>query len=211
MAKLIILGPIFLSCKNAGRPKLSTYSEADILEGFLRREEAALAALHALLYAPLRYFAEKLLLHQSLAEEAVTDVFVKTWQGTTPFSSYSHLRNYLFEAVRNECINILKKQDRYAKHLRRYGEIIENNIAGFENEQLETAALEIIFEIAGGLPTACKQVFDLLYKQQLDYQEVASQLNISVQTVRNQRTRAIAFIRKQLKARSLLWLLIFLK
>lgn len=190
---------------------MNTFSEGDILDGFLRREETALAALHERLHAPLCYFAEKLLQHQQAAEEAVVDVFVRTWKGHTQFTSYAHLRSYLFEAVKNECLNALKREGRYARHLRRYGEIAESESIYLQQEQLETAALEIIFEIAEGLPGECKRVFDLLYRRQLDYQEAAQQLQLSVQTIRNQRTRAIAFIRKQLKARSLLWLLLFLK
>lgn len=190
---------------------MNTYSEGEILDGLLRREEMALAALHERLHAPLCYFAEKLLQNRQAAEEVVVDVFVKIWKAANTFSSYAHLRNYLFEAVKNECLNTIKREGRYAKHLRHYGEITENDTITIQHEQLETAALEIIFEIAEGLPGECKRVFDLLYRQQLDYQEAAAVLQLSVQTVRNQRTRAIAFIRKQLKARSLLWLLLFLK
>lgn len=188
-----------------------SYSDTEILAGFLNKEEKALAQLHARLYGQLCYFAEKLVLSRQAAEEIVIDVFVKIWKAHPSFSTYTHLRAYLFEAVKNESLNVLKREGRYAKHLRQYGEMIDLNIANFENEQLETAALELIFQIAEDLPGECKKIFNLLYKDQLDYQEVANLLQLSVQTVRNQRSRAIAFIRKQLKARSLLWLLIFLK
>jgi RNA polymerase sigma factor (sigma-70 family) len=182
------------------------YSEAEILEGFLRREETALAALHARLYAPLCYFADKMTQQSLAAEDAVTEVFVKTWRSKVIFLTYDHLRNYLYEAVKNECLNYVKAEARNARRLEEYAAILNK----LKNDELEATALEIIFEIAEGLPAECKRVFDLLYKQQMDYQTVADQLNLSVQTVRNQRTRAVAFIRKQLKLRSLLWLLIFL-
>lgn len=188
-----------------------SYSDTDLLAGFLNKEEKALEQLHARLYGQLCYFAEKLVLNRQAAEEIVIDVFVKIWKSHTPFTTYAHLRAYLFEAVKNESLNVLKREGRYAKHLRQYGDMIDLNIANFENEQLETAALELIFQIAEELPGECKKIFDLLYKQQLTYQEAANLLHLNVQTVRNQRSRAIAFIRKQLKVRSLLWLLIFLK
>lgn len=187
------------------------YSDSDILAGFLDRDEKALEQLHIRMFGQLCYFAEKLVIHQHAAEEIVTDVFVRVWKSDTVFNSFAHLRGYLFESVKNESINVLQREGRYARHLKQYGEIINMNIAQAENEQLETAALEIIFKIAEDLPGECKKVFDLLYRSQLDYKEVAAHLQLNIQTVRNQRSRAIAFIRKRLNARSLLWLLIFLK
>lgn len=163
------------------------------------------------MFGQLCYFAEKLVIHPHAAEEIVTDVFVRIWKSDTVFNSFAHLRGYLFESVKNESLNVLQREGRYARHLKQYGEIINMNITRAENEQLETAALEIIFTIAEDLPGECKKVFDLLYRSQLDYKEVAAHLQLNIQTVRNQRSRAIAFIRKRLKARSLLWLLIFLK
>jgi DNA-directed RNA polymerase specialized sigma subunit, sigma24 homolog len=65
---------------------------------------------------------------------------------------------------------------------------------------IETTALQLIFDIAEGLPTACKRIFDMLYKQQMSYQDIAQQLHLNIQTVRNQNARAIAYIRKKLPA-----------
>lgn len=188
-----------------------SYSESEILAGFLHREEKALEQLHMRLFQPLCYFAQKLVVHQQAAEEIVADVFVKIWRSPTVFDSFAHLRGYLFEAVKNESLNTLKKDGRYARHLRHYGEIIQLNIGNADNELLETTALEIIFNIAEDLPAECKKVFDLLYRSQMDYKEVAQQLQLNVQTVRNQRSRAIAFIRSRLKSHSMMWLLIFLR
>lgn len=188
-----------------------SYSDTDILAGFLNKDEKALEQLYARFYGQLCYFAEKLVLSRQAAEEIVIDVFVRVWNAQVTFTSFLHLRGYLFESVKNESLNLLKREDRYARHLRQYGDIIELNIANAENEQLETVALELIFEIAEELPGECKRVFDLLYKSQMDYREVANHLQLNIQTVRNQRSRAIAFIRKQLKVRSLLWLLVFFK
>lgn len=175
-------------------------TEANILYRFLQREEKAFEEVYTLFYGPLCYFAEKLVFSRQVAEEIVVDVFVKTFQSAISVSSMEHLRGYLFQAVKNQSINYLKREKRYEQHLSDYATASGFNLEQFENEMIETSALELIFQIAEGLPGECKRIFELLYKEQMSYQDIAEQLQLNVQTVRNQNARAIAYIRKKLSA-----------
>lgn len=156
--------------------------------------------VYSLFYGPLCYFAEKLVSNRQAAEESVVDVFVKTFQSSVIFSSIDHLRGYLFEGVKNQCLNYLKQSKRQERNLQHYIESVEITGEQLHNEWLETTALELIFDIAQGLPGECRRVFDLLYKDQLSYQDIADHLRLNIQTVRNQNARAIAFIRKKLQS-----------
>jgi RNA polymerase sigma-70 factor (ECF subfamily) len=174
-------------------------ADAEILQRFLQREEKALEEVYAMFYGQLCYFAEKLVVNRQAAEEIVVDVFVRTFRSNLLVTSMHHLRGYLFEAVKNQSLNYLKQEKRYEKHLHEYVNTINFNIAHFENEMIETAALELIFQLAEGLPVECKRIFDMLYKEQMSYQVIAARLHLNVQTIRNQNARAIAFIRKKLR------------
>lgn len=175
-------------------------TNANILHRFLQREEKALEEVYKLFYGQLCYFAEKLVFNRQAAEEIVVDVFIKTFQSRISVTSMEHLRGYLFMAVKNQGLNYLKREKRYERHLSDYAAAIDFNIEHFENEMIETAALELIFQIAEGLPAECKRIFEMLYKDQMTYQDIAEQLRLNIQTVRNQNARAIAFIRKKLPA-----------
>lgn len=175
-------------------------TEANILYRFLQREEKAFEEVYTLFYGQLCYFAEKLIFSRQVAEEIVIDVFVRTFQSTITVSSMEHLRGYLFQAVKNQGLNYLKREKRYEQHLSNYATASGFSIEHFENEKIETSALELIFQTAEGLPAECKRIFEMLYKQQMGYQDIAEQLQLNVQTVRNQNARAIAYIRKKLSA-----------
>jgi RNA polymerase sigma-70 factor (ECF subfamily) len=175
-------------------------TEANILHRFLQREEKALEEVYKLFYGQLCYFAEKLVFNRQAAEEIVVDVFIKTFQARITVTGMEHLRGYLFMAVKNQSLNYLKREKRYERHLSDYAAAIDFSIEHFENEMIETAALELIFRIAGDLPAECKRIFEMLYKDQMTYQDIAEQLRLNIQTVRNQNARAIAFIRKKLPA-----------
>lgn len=173
---------------------------ADILQRFLNKEEKALEEVYTLYYGRLCYFGEKLVINRQAAEEIVVDVFIKTFQANVTLASMEHLEGYLYEAVKNHSLNFLQSQKRYKKHLDQYSETIQANIDNFNNEIIEVTALELIFQAAEGLPTECRRIFEMLYKQQMPYDAVATRLQLKVQTVRNQNARAIAYIRKRLQS-----------
>ncbi len=160
--------------------------------------------MYSLFYGPLCYFAEKLTANRQAASASVVDVFVKTFQSSVRFSSIDHLKGYLFEGVKNQCLNYLKQTKRQERNLQDYIDTIELSDAYIHAELVETAALDMIFEIAEGLPGECKRIFDLLYKDRLSYQDIAANLQLNIQTVRNQNARAIAYIRKKLQPELLL-------
>lgn len=175
-------------------------TDAYILYRFLQREEKALEEVYKLFYGQLCYFTEKLVFNRQAAEEIVVDVFIKTFQSRLTVTSMEHLRGYLFMAVKNQSLNYLKREKRYEQHLSDYAAATDLPPEHVENEMLETTALELIFQIAEDLPAECKRIFEMLYKEQMSYQAIAEQLQLNIQTVRNQNARAIAFIRKRLPA-----------
>lgn len=174
------------------------HSDARILSRFLAKDEKAFEEVFSMFYGQLCYFGEKLVMNRQAAEEIVMDVFIRTFNRDVSFASMMHLRGYLFESVKNHSLNFLKREKRYAKHLSKYFDVIVSNIENYENELVETAALDIIFQAAESLPAECRRIFDMLYKKQMDYKEVAACLQLNIQTVRNQNARAIAHIRKKI-------------
>lgn len=178
--------------------ELFSNSDAEILQKFLEKDERAFEAIYSRFYGQLCYFGEKLVMSQPAAEEIVIDVFINTFRKEIAFNNMRHLQGYLFEAVKNHAINFLKREKRYADHLKRYFDSIVVNIGQAGNEQPEARTLALIFQAAESLPTECRKVFELLYKHQKNYKEIAESLELNIQTVRNQHSRAIAHIRKKL-------------
>ena len=62
-------------------------------------------------YHSLHQFAFSLLKSKQLAEEAVSDVFIKIWQKRDTLESITNLRLYLFTSTRNAALNYLKPEN----------------------------------------------------------------------------------------------------
>jgi RNA polymerase sigma-70 factor, ECF subfamily len=59
--------------------------------------------------------------------------------------------------------------------------------------------LEIrIYDLIEQLPTECQRIFKLSRFEELKYQEIADQLNLSIKTVETQMSRALKFLRTNL-------------
>jgi RNA polymerase sigma-70 factor (ECF subfamily) len=68
------------------------------------------------------------------------------------------------------------------------------------DEKVQAHDLESkIFEAMQALPEQCRLVFQLSRFEELKYQEIADQLQISVKTVENQMGKALKLMREQLK------------
>lgn len=128
--------------------------------------------------------------------ELVNDVFLSVWNKRNRLKLDSSLKTYLYTAVKNRCINYLKKHKL---------EIVLNEqldmLSDFKADQslLEKEQHIIIQQIMNGLPSKCKQVFAMSRIDQLSNKEIASLLDISIKTVEAQITKALKIFKKKLR------------
>lgn len=119
----------------------------------------------------------------------VQDCFVRLLEREFSFDSEDHLKNYLYAAVRNGCLNFL---------LRQPGSGIPPpdillSCADTDDAAEEIVSAEVIRRLIAridDLPPQCRQVMRLSYVNGWDNESVADRLGLSVNTVRAQKMRA---------------------
>ena len=166
-------------------------TEQDIVSQLKHGNEKAFRYLFDNHYTLLCHIAVEFLKDDFLAETMVGDVIFHIWEKHETLDIQTSLRAYLVQSVRNHCINYLRqeyvvKETRFAKgddliqadELMPVSEIYPLAIL-FEKE-LEQ---EIKRSIAG-LPDECRVVFEKSRFENMKYQEIATILNISVNTVK---------------------------
>ena len=85
--------------------------EADHLLSLLKKgDKSGLEQLFRMFYKPLVIYAHRLLGNQADAEDAVQEIFIKFWQRDQFADIRSYLRSYLYNSVRNHCVNILESR-----------------------------------------------------------------------------------------------------
>lgn len=182
-------------------------NETDQIAGLKKGDEAALRQLFEQLYPRLCHFARSLL-HQDIeAEDVVQEAFLKLWGQRQHFHSLASVRSFLYVSIRNACLNILKHQ-RIVHQYAATGAAGEADEATVTQRLIEAEVLGQLQQALAKLPPGCKQVIELGYFEGLRNNEIASQLHVSVNTIKTQKARALYLLKGLLKAARLLSVLL---
>lgn len=165
---------------------------------YIKRDNAkALKTLYEKYFSVLCCFAFKFVKTKYLAEEVVSDVFLKIWLDKKKIEIKTNLKAYLYAAVRNQSINYLKKKK---IHLEEIETIVkEKKVSDLNADQLVTSEefKNDIDNLLQQLPEKRQIIFRLNRLDGLSYKEIAEILSISIHTVQNQMVAAVKFLADQ--------------
>lgn len=179
--------------------KLLTYLKVD--------NELAFEGIFRKYFVPLTGFANGYMDDQEQAKDIVQAVLLRIWEQRASLEIHTALKPYLFNAVRNSCLNELQKSKTRQKRLA--GLLVETT--DDINSHMEYAELcQQIHTAIQLLPEECRRIFMLSRFEKLKYSEIATRLGISVKTVEAQISKALRVLRVKL-ASVLSLVLIFFK
>jgi RNA polymerase sigma-70 factor (family 1) len=152
-------------------------------------------------YPVLVLFARQLTRDKPAAEDIVSDVFGKLWQRQLQFASIQSAKAYLYISTRNACINHLRRSDRQAGIRKKIRRDLEGATEDFAlNHIIRSEMWRQVFQQVDHLPTQCRKVMRMSFLLGYSNREIARIMQLSINTVRNQRARGIHLIRKRLMA-----------
>jgi len=103
---------------------------------------------------------------------------------------------FLQITVKNACLNLLRSRQREsARYLELYNLLEQNDPQAFDQQQLTAQLYQHIYEEIEKLSPQLKKVFMLAYIEGLSNEEIALQLDIHNQSVRNDKARALKQLR----------------
>lgn len=135
--------------------------------------------------------------HQE-AQDIVQNIFTWIWQHKSTIRPDISLRQYLFRATRNKCIDKHRKTKTVSQFAREYLYTKENgtNQVPLETKELSQQLTNAINTISA---PASRKAFQLLYQEGKSHKTIALEMGINVQTVKNQISRALKILRGKLK------------
>lgn len=154
-----------------------------------------------LCFNSIRRFSYSFVKSNEVAEEIVSDVFIKIWQIRNRLTEIENLRVYLYTIARNFCLNYLQRTYKNAPLSLEEMEI--EPVIEFNNPEELFISAEMMANIRQciqQLPPQCRLIFQLVREEGMRYKEAAEVLNISVLTVRNQLAIALKKISATLPA-----------
>ena len=161
-------------------------------------------------YSSLCLYANSVINNLELSQDIVSDCFVRIWERKETIQIQSSLKNYLLLSVRNAIYSYLRSPESRKDN-------IENIIRKLENTPVEEYDLETeeainrIKALIDELPDQRKKILELAAFYGKTYKEIAEILNVSVNTVNTQMTRAYSYLRDKLSKNDFLLLFFFRK
>ena len=154
-------------------------------------------------HTPLFLYALKFVGNKDVALDLVQDVFTLLWERKKSDISDEYIKAYLFNALRNACLNFHKHTKVVQKHeLYSITGMELNYYIDGEKSLIEKENLEKIYQAIDSLSEIHREIIDLSRFEGLKNKEIAERLNIPIRTVETRLFRALASLREKLSKKS---------
>ena len=141
-------------------------------------------------YLALCYFAFKLVNDKEEAQDIVMDTFMSL-MNKSDLKCCQSAKSFMYTAVHNRCVDYIRKQQSKSN----YHHHLESTTKDFDvtenNEMLIAEVLQAIHQEIENLPEQRKIIFKSIYFEGKKTAAIAAELDISQQTVLNQKAKAI--------------------
>lgn len=144
---------------------------------------------HALCLCVRRILKDEVVMH-----DVVQDAFIELWKSRLTIESELHLKMFLYQVVRHRCLNYLKNKKIEKKYTQEC--ILMCEEGDFANQVIEEEVHRLVIQEINQLPPEQKNVV-LFHLEGKDNLEIATIMNVSVNTVKTHKARA----RKSLKTK----------
>ena len=177
--------------------------DAELADRIRNGDSRAFEDLFFKYHTDLNNFAISITKSRELARDGVQDVFFRIWRNKKELNVHNSIRVYIFQAVKNKCLNLIEKQNNQIK-LRDNFRIQQSNKLEIEfnlDSALsveQQALIKAIWEAVDRMPERRRMVFYLHRKNGFKYKEIAKILSISRKTVENHMGQALKFLRSEI-------------
>ena len=186
-------------------------TDLQLIDLLKKGDEHAFAVIYGRYAEQLAGFASSKLFSLEDARDIIHDLFVNLWMDREQLKVNSNLKAYLFTLARYRIVDKIRKnvtREEYAVMVMAFSTVhettIEQQIAAKELQKNIERSLE-------ELSPRVKEIYLLSREHNLSTSDIAKQLKLSEQTVKNQLTAALRHLRQSLAAVTatalMMWLL----
>lgn len=204
----------FIECLSAVHKKMSSYKtsaagEPEFLEKYpsderslfcriASGEEQAFRQIFERLRPRLLSYLTRITKSREDAEELTQEVFLKLWSNRECLADVEEPQQYIFAIARNKAIDYLRKAALDSRVRQNLWDSIRQHRASTEDQVSANDSDRLIKEAILKLSSQKQVVFKLSRIEGLTHDQIASQLKISKNTVKNHIVASLKFIRHYL-------------
>ena len=167
-----------------------------IIPHIQKRDKEVFRYLYECYFTKMMLFAESYLYDEEEAKDLVQDLFYYIWDHAATLQVNGSLKSYLFVALRNRCLNVLR--DRKIRDLHHDKLFEAQFFSGTEDVVIDEEVQVRLRAALDSLPERCREIFLLKVVEGKRNKEIAEQLNLAEATVKTQVQRAYKVLRDRM-------------
>ena len=168
----------------------------DVLPELAEGKERAFRYVYEKYCPLLRFFISRYIPDKEGINDIVQEVFVKLWEVKNVFKDEKALKSYLYKTAKSLSLNQLRHARVEDKYIHITGQ--EEHYESFLENMLEAELLGLLNAAFEEIPDACKEVY-ILSLDGKKHEEIALELNLSVNSVKKYKNRANHFLKTRMK------------
>lgn len=174
-------------------------ADALLWQAFQQGDRRAFAAIYRQYFRNLYEYGLRVADDKSLVKDSIQDLFIKLWSNRLQLSSVRNVKSYLLVSLRGTIFNKTKQSSRAKivgiddQHSFELDFTVES--AYIEKEAVSERSRNLLNALNKLTPKQ-KEIIYLKYFEELEYNEIAAILNISVKATYKLSARAIVALRE---------------
>ena len=169
--------------------------QEDTIHKFYKSDKESYRLLFEMLYPGMCLFSKKYVNDYDDAEDIVQEVFIEVWNRWEKFESVEHIKAFLYLSIKNRCLNFKKHIMIKEKY---FTGVMTDHEDVFEGHIIEAEVAQHISHAIHTLPEQQRHII-LLSMHGLTNNEIAEDMQISINTVKLQKKIAYKKLRGKLK------------
>lgn len=187
----------------------STYSDSDLAVLLQSGNHAVYQVIYDRYWQLLYRFSRKLLQDEAAAADVVQEVFTSLWLKKDTFDLHSPLAAFLYTSTRNKVLDLVKHSKVETKYLTHLKTVISLGTPLPDQLYIDKELFDQIELEIQNLPEKMRVVFEMSRKDFKTTSQIAEELGISQQTVKNQVSNAIRILRSKFGSSAHIFLTFF--
>ena len=151
-------------------------------------------------FRALCLFAVSFVNDGDVAEDLVQEAFISLWERRNKLKGKEkEAISYLYSAVRNKCLNHIRHQKVRSSSAERIILATETWEEDHLHRLIRAEVYNTLYKAIEQLPPQCRKIYKLAYFSKMPENKIAETLSISVNSIKSQKQRGKALLKKYLK------------
>ncbi len=169
----------------------------DFIKGINKKNKVSWEKLYDDFFVPLCNYSYKITLDAEVSQDIVQDIIIKLWESDIKFPEFKSFSTYLYRSVHNNSLKHLRDKNKDNNRLDSYKDDQDTLSLDAFSDIVEEEVLRKLRALIKQLPKARQDIIIMSLRGNSP-QDIADELDLSINTVKQQKYRAYNYIRKHL-------------